>query len=379
MKTKCERFLMIERAKILSVVTLLALFSYVIIPVSGISSTNQPSSQDTFISSMFTGLNYGGAGELIVYATSSTWNYRVLVQFDLSSIPPGSTVTSATLKLNYYRWATNDPAGRTLWANRLTQSWTEMGVTWSRYDGTNLWSNPGGDYDLGDSASATVPSSFGWMTWTVTDIVKAWVEDSEPNYGFLIKEEAEGAVSASYMAYFYSREYEETELQPILEIEYTPPSTIESCDSFGTTKDTFDLGNNVYVKGSISNQLSLNIQSMNTGAYPIYVVEDSSWSDDMPIPPRVPGTEISVTPDISGNIDPTLVWNSPLTPGKYDIVVDVNNNGFYDVGIDALDDSDIEVTAGFFVIPEFWFGTILGLAACFSALAGFLLYKRKPQ
>lgn len=370
---------MIERAKILSVVTLLALFSYVIVSVSGISSTIQPSSQDTFISSMFTGLNYGGAGELIVYATSSTWNYRVLVQFDLSSIPPGSTVTSATLKLNYYRWDPNDPAGRTLWANRLTQSWTEMGVTWSRYDGTNLWSNPGGDYDLGDSASATVPSSFGWMTWTVTDIVKAWIEDSEPNYGFLIKEEAEGAVSASYMAYFYSREYEETELQPILEIDYTPPSTIESCDSFGTTKDTFDLGNNVYVKGSIPNQLSLNIQSMNTGAYPIYVVEDSSWIDNMPIPPRVPGTEISVTPDISGNIDPTLVWNSPLTPGKYDIVVDVNNNGFYDVGIDALDDSDIEVTAGFFVIPEFWFGTILGLAACFSALAVFLLYKRKHQ
>jgi len=369
---------MIKTGKILFGSTLLVLFSFVIISVSAISSTIQPSSQDTLINGQFPGLNYGGGAELIVRAASATESYRVLVQFDLSSIPSGSTVTSATLKLYYYRWTTNDPAGRTFWAYRLTQSWTEMGACWSRYDGTNLWLNPGGDYTLEGGTSATVPSGFGWMSWAVTDIVKTWVEDSEPNCGFLIKDATEDAAGqAWYMAYYHSLESEETELQPILEVNYTPSSTIESCDSFGTTKDTFDLDNNVYVKGSIPNQLYLDTQSRNARTYPIYVVEDSTWSDDMPIPPRVPGTEISVTPDPSGNIDPTLVWNSPLTPGKYDIVVDVNNNGFYDVGIDALDDSDIEVSAGFFVIPEFWFGTILGLAACFSALAVFLLYARE--
>jgi hypothetical protein len=84
-----------------------------------------------------------------------------------------------------------------------------------------------------------------------------------------------------------------------------------------------------------------------------------------------------VSSDSEGNIPPTPVWSDPLTPGKYDIVVDVNGNGVYDEGIDALDDNDIEVTAGFFVIPEYGIGTILGLVGCFAALAVSRISKRK--
>lgn len=113
--------------------------------------------------------------------------------------------------------------------------------------------------------------------------------------------------------------------------------------------------------------------------YPIYVVEDDTWSDNKPIPARVPGTVTTVSSDALGNIPPTPVWTAPLTPGKYDIIVDVNKNGFYDEGIDALDDNDIEVTAGFFVIPEYLIGTILGLVGCFAALAVFRISKRKRR
>jgi hypothetical protein len=235
----------------------------VIIPVLGISSTIQPPTQDALMNGMFPGLNYGDDASIIVKAASPTESYRGLVQFDLSAIPAGSTISSATLKLYYHRWGTNDPVGRTLWAYRVTQSWTEgdgttnSGVSWARYDGTNSWATPGGDYTTNGGASSTVPSSYGWMTWTVTDIVKAWVEDSEANCGFLIKDGTEDTAGQGwYLTYFYSSEFENTELQPILEIDYTPNS---------------------------------------------------------------------------------------------------------------------------FVIPEFWFGTILGLTACFSALAVFLLHQRKHQ
>jgi len=62
----------------------------------------------------------------------------------------------------------------------------------------------------------------------------------------------------------------------------------------------------------------------------------------MDIPERVSGTETSVTTDENGNIPAgTVAWNGPLTPGKYDIVIDVNGNGKYDEDIDALDDEDI--------------------------------------
>ncbi len=37
----------------------------------------------------------------------------------------------------------------------------------------------------------------------------------------------------------------------------------------------------------------------------------------------------------------------PARAGRYDIVVDVNSNGLYDHGVDALDDDEIEMTAGF--------------------------------
>jgi hypothetical protein len=60
-------------------------------------------------------------------------------------------------------------------------------------------------------------------------------------------------------------------------------------------------------------------------------------------------------------------------PGKYDIIVDVNMNGRYDQGVDAIDDNDIKVTAGFFVIPEIPLGTI---TAIISMMAGLLLMHR---
>jgi len=128
---------------------------------------------------------------------------------------------------------------------------------------------------------------------------------------------------------------------------FTPPTeaAIESCDHTGEKKDVFDLAEIVYVNGTGYSP---------SATYTIYLVNDvASWSDGMPIPARVLGTESTVSSDSEGRIPPTVVWNDPLTPGEYDILVDFNNNGVYDEGIDALDSNDIEVTAGFLVIPEF--------------------------
>ena len=91
----------------------------------------------------------------------------------------------------------------------------------------------------------------------------------------------------------------------------------------------------------------------------------------MVIPSRVSGTVITVSSDAIGDIPATLVWGDPLVVGKYDIVVDVNGNGMYDEGIDALDDSDIEVTAGFNVIPEVPLGTIMASAVMIIALVAY--------
>jgi len=153
--------------------------------------------------------------------------------------------------------------------------------------------------------------------------------------------------------------------------EVVPPQpTIESCDSMGVREDRFNLDETVYVSGSGYSPST---------TYKLYLVNDVTWEDGMSIPARVPSIATEVSSDSSGDIHPTAVWTDPLTPGNYDIVVDVNGNGVYDEGTDALDDKDITVTAGFFVIPEVWLGTILALANCFAAFGVFRLLKRRHR
>jgi hypothetical protein len=146
-------------------------------------------------------------------------------------------------------------------------------------------------------------------------------------------------------------------------------ATIESSDSAGTEKNTFHISEEVYVTGTGYSPLT---------EYNLSIVEDAdAWADGMTIPPRVPGTETTITSDANGDILVTLVWSDSLTIGEFDIIVDIDGDGYYTEGVDALDSDGVGTTAGFFVIPEFWLGTILGLGGCFAALGVLAVTKRK--
>jgi uncharacterized repeat protein (TIGR02543 family) len=124
----------------------------------------------------------------------------------------------------------------------------------------------------------------------------------------------------------------------------TPPATVESCNFCGTRKDLFKPRETVCCSGSGYSPF---------GTYNLYIVKDvSSWNNGMTIP--VPVVTAEVSSDASGRLRPTTVWTHPLTPGKYDIIVDVDGNGIYDAGIDALDDNDVAVTGGFLVMRYCW-------------------------
>jgi hypothetical protein len=142
-------------------------------------------------------------------------------------------------------------------------------------------------------------------------------------------------------------------------LSFLPSPTIESCNETGTQKDSFDLGETVYLNGS---------GYLPSTTYDLYVVEDVDWTDQMTIPARVPNTAINVTSDSSGKVAPTAVWSDPQTAGKYDIVLDVNGNGIYDAGVDAIDDNDVAVTAGL-LIPEFTTALAQSLCMIMTLLA----------
>jgi hypothetical protein len=141
--------------------------------------------------------------------------------------------------------------------------------------------------------------------------------------------------------------------------------TIESCDSNGNKKDEFSPSEDIYVFGDG--------YEPNTD-YTLYIVHHQiTWTDGMAIPtPRL--VTAPVHSNESGHIQKTLVWDAP-SPGKYDIIVDVVNPGVYDQGVDALDNGN-EITAGFFVIPEYALGTILALTVCFAGVA---VYKKSKN
>jgi hypothetical protein len=134
------------------------------------------------------------------------------------------------------------------------------------------------------------------------------------------------------------------EINTFANLSFSPLPTIESCDIGGSKKDEFDLGEPVYINGSGYSPST---------PYDFYVVNDTiTWTDEMPIPARIPGTATTISSDALGNIPTTAIWADPQTIGAYDMVVDINGNGVYDANVDVLDNDDIMVTAGF-VIPEF--------------------------
>ncbi|MGD8566211.1 MAG: hypothetical protein PVF96_07690 [Candidatus Bathyarchaeota archaeon] len=145
----------------------------------------------------------------------------------------------------------------------------------------------------------------------------------------------------------------------------TPAASIESCNIIGERQNTFDLGEIVFVNGSGYSPFT---------EYDCYVVWDQiTWMDGMILPERVPETEPAIFSDAYGNIVPTSVWHNPQTVGNYDIVIDVNDNGQYDAGVDALDDGDVEVTAGLSIVPEF--STLLPFFILLLSLSAILLRK----
>ena len=130
-------------------------------------------------------------------------------------------------------------------------------------------------------------------------------------------------------------------------------------DPNGTEEINAFLSNdNIYLKGS---------GMPKNHHYKIYIIEDTTIIQGMHIPTNVTAVA-TITTDENGTFSPTLVWSAPLTLGGYDIVADSMDSGiqgYYD-SPDAIDDGEIRVTAGFFVISETSTGTIAALLASFT-------------
>ncbi len=145
---------------------------------------------------------------------------RSLVQFNLTGIPAGATITAATLRL-YLSKNTGSQAD-VVEAHRLTRSWVEgnsgknKGATWNRYDGLHAWLTPGGDYDA-TLAGSFVASGIGWKSMAITGLVQDWFSGKYPNQGLIL-------LSAPRIGdnekQYYSSDNANAQLRPALDVCY---------------------------------------------------------------------------------------------------------------------------------------------------------------
>ena len=141
-----------------------------------------------------------------------------------------------------------------------------------------------------------------------------------------------------------------------------PPTAIWSSDDLGNEKNTFEVSETVYVTVPATGQ-----------TVRLYVVADqTTWTDGDPL------TDVSGDgyEELTLSTDGTQIvklWDPPLTVGDYDIIEDINRNGVYDEGIDAVDSITL---VGVDIIPEF--STLISILLMFVVLTvAIAIYKRR--
>jgi hypothetical protein len=152
----------------------------------------------------------------------------MLVSFDLSMLPPGARVSSASLHLWTEPAGTPPNFGISVAAYRLLRCWEARSANWYAAATGQPWAGAGAsssaDYDSQLLDAKTVSALNREYTWVVTSAVREWVENGEQNCGLVLVGQ-EGS-QASYP--FVSSEGMTVPSRPQLVVEYSVPPSATS-------------------------------------------------------------------------------------------------------------------------------------------------------
>lgn len=139
--------------------------------------------QDAYVAERSPTKNFGSGDIYLGYSTEAAYgSQRGLLRFDLSSLPGGHTVNSASIQLYTESSIPATASDLVVTASRLTGNWGENSVTWDTQPG----------FSQGESAAAVFTHAFPeWTAIDATQIVKAWASGSE-NYGVILISNKEG-------------------------------------------------------------------------------------------------------------------------------------------------------------------------------------------
>ncbi|MEN6391185.1 MAG: DNRLRE domain-containing protein [Syntrophomonas sp.] len=139
--------------------------------------------QDVYIAQWFPDQNFGTIIALFCgQFTQPGDSYRSLLKFDLSGLPPASTINSAHLNLYMYRNETSS-AGEYIAVDRLLNDWGQDTVTWNNQPPFSptpfspIW-------DAYIYINSSTP--LGPISIDITDLVKGWFNGSIVNNGLIL-------------------------------------------------------------------------------------------------------------------------------------------------------------------------------------------------
>lgn len=155
--------------------------------------------QDSWLKQAARSDNFGNESELPVKRKQGD-SERAVIRFDLSGVPIGARVQSAVARL---RVTTADR--RPVDVYRVTDAWTESGVTWGN-TGEDIGANPRGSF--------TPSRDDSFSSIDLTELVQEWVCGASNNGVMLV------ATSNDEQSKYYSREIDIQRYRPRLNVEF---------------------------------------------------------------------------------------------------------------------------------------------------------------
>lgn len=145
---------------------------------------------DTYITSAHPTTNYGNNGQLWVSAPpSDRLNGATYLQFDLPTIPVGSTINNASIN-TYYCYPNHVTDGYiTVAAYEMQYAWAESRLTWdtaSNCGNTLGTSDYCLDYAQADGGIGATPHNPKTLSFSITSLVQSWY-NGRANHGIALK------------------------------------------------------------------------------------------------------------------------------------------------------------------------------------------------
>jgi len=159
--------------------------------------------KDSYLNQYYHTTNESGLTYMLLQDLGATNEAcRGILSFDLSA-EGNATVSSAVVLLHYsydgYRGGAHDATGKEMAVCKVTKgNWTNAGVTWDKYNGTNAWASGGGDYVTTSPACGTftVPAEYGWVPVDITGIVQDAIDTGNGSVDLLVKFDSESVGSS---------------------------------------------------------------------------------------------------------------------------------------------------------------------------------------